>query len=310
MKQFMRDYFSFNRRERRGISVLLGILALLFFALAYMHSGEFIQGKNGTLEEVKFEQAEEIHVHFKKEKPEWNKTPTEEKKKRKPEYFYFDPNAISQEGLEKLGLSEKQSKTIVNYVSKGGKFRKKEDLKKIYSIRDEDYERLEHYVRIPEDSIKKVPKQSGETKEQNKITVSNKIKSGEYIELNGADTSTLIKLPCIGPSFARRIVAFRTRIGGFVSIDQLKEIFGFDDERFNCMSDRIEVDLSKIHKLNINTSTSDELKKHPYIRWNVAKLIESYRNQHGPYHSLDELKKLALIDEALFIRISPYLSIE
>lgn len=310
MKQFIRDYFSFNRRERSGILVLLGILAILLFTLSWLHSDEFMRANNSELEESRLAPAEQISSRFKNEKPAWKKEFVEEKRNSKPEYFFFDPNTLTQQGWEKLGLSEKQSKTISNYVSKGGRFRKKEDLKKIYSLHAEDYDRLEHYIRIPEDSTKKVGKKNFETKEQANPPVSSKLKPGQHLELNGADSLALLTLPCIGPSFAKRIISFRNRIGGFVSVDQLKEIFGFDDERFSCMSDRVEVDLSKIHKLNINSTTADELKKHPYIRWNIAKLIENYRKQHGPYHNLEELRKLELIDEALFNRITPYLSIE
>jgi len=306
----MRDYFSFNRRERRGISVLLGILALLLIALGYMHSGDFVQGRESVLEEAQLDQKEEIRDPIKKEQPHGTSENPEEKKKRLPEYFCFNPNTTSQENWERLGLSERQAKTIINYVSKGGKFRKKEDLKKIYSIHDQDYDRLEHYILIPEDSSKKAPKPFVDEKGQSKPLVSYKIKPGEHLELNGADSAALIRLPCIGPAFARRIIAYRTRIGGFVSTEQLKEIFGFDEERFNCLSDRVEVDPDKIHKLNINVASADELKKHPYIRWNVARLIESYRKQHGPYRKLEELRKLDLIDEVLFGRILPYLSLE
>ncbi len=325
MKQFLRDCFTFNRRERSGILVLLCILALLFFALAYMHSGEFVRSEDKGFEENILDtgghqqftgkaitRAGSDKATFDREE----KTAAEDKTKRVPQCFYFNPNELDQSGWEKLGLSEKLTKTILNYVSKGGKFRKKEDLKKIYGLRDEDFRRLENYIRIPEDSVRKTAytaytgNPNKVVKDQMPVRVSNKIQPGHHLELNSADSTELLMLPCVGPAFAKRILAYRSRIGGFVSTEQLKEIFGFDEERFSCLSDRVEVDLSKIHKLNINTATADELKKHPYIRWNVAKLIESYRKQHGPYHHLEELKNLALMDEALYTRMSPYLTLQ
>ena len=123
--------------------------------------------------------------------------------------FVFDPNKASNEELKKLGLSEKQTSTIKNFLNKGGSFKSKEDFRKIYGISNEQYNRLEPYIFISEDKI------------QRELIVENKY---EIIELNTASKTQLTKIKGIGDYTAKAIIDYRTKIGGFVSVNQLKEI--------------------------------------------------------------------------------------
>jgi DNA uptake protein ComE-like DNA-binding protein len=210
---------------------------------------------------------------------------------KKSGLFPFDPNNLPESDWLRLGLSEKQIKTIKNYEAKGGKFRKKEDVKKMYCISPELYASLEPYILVPADSSK--------TKHQKLL-----------VELNSADTTELNKLKGIGSYFARKIAEYRDRLGGFVKKEQLLEIYGFDKEKYDGLSDNISVDISKAKKININNANLGEMKMHPYIKYNLANLIVNYRKQHGNYKSVDGIKQLDLVNDELFAKLAPYLTVE
>ena len=307
MKQFIRDYFLFNRRERNGIFVLISILLLLI--LYFVFADVFF-----TEEKVDFSLFEkdiknfELQTTFDSLSNDSfkydNLKPTVSIKKCN-ERFYFNPNTLSEFEWKRMGLSDKQIRVIKNYENKGGRFRKKEDFKKMYCIPPNLYTALEPYIQIPIDSSKHLSNPAKEKTYFKNYKIENKI-----CELNDADTTELILLKGIGSSFAKRIINYRNKLGGYVKKEQLMEVYGFDKERYNLISQFIIADSLKIHKLNINYSPIEELKSHPYIKFNLANLIVNYRKQHGNYHSIEEVKKLNLMEEEIYNKLAPYLKIE
>jgi competence protein ComEA len=308
MKQFLRDYFSFNTKERNGIMVLLTALVVLLMYKSYLSSQDSPQKDGQEFREVS---VGEIHtdsaVAYYPAIRKGNSTPFKEPR-AKPDYFYFDPNTLEKAGWLKLGLSEKQSAILLNYVGKGGKFREKEDLRKIYGLKPEQEQDLEPFVRIRADSSKKKLVQAGDKHDFQHTTVSAKIKVGEKLELNGADSMALLRLPGIGPAFAHRILAYRERIGGFANARQLMEVFGMEEDRFNALSEIAVADSNAIRKININVVTVDELKNHPYFRWKLANQIVNYRKVHGMFRAVSDLSKLEQIDATLLNKLTPYIS--
>ncbi len=219
------------------------------------------------------------------------------------ELFPFDPNTILVEDWQRLGLNERTSKTIINYINKGGKFYKPEDLQKIWGMPDGFYERVKNYVQIT--TVQKNFPQYNDNnpayvREERKLSV---------ININETDTSALISLPGIGSKLSARIISFREKLGGFYAVEQIGETYGLPDSTFQKIKGRLQVDQNGIRKLNVNTATKDELKVHPYIRWNLANAIVEYRNQHGAFKSLEELKNIVLIDEVTFNKIVHYLNL-
>ncbi len=218
--------------------------------------------------------------------------------------FAFDPNTASFDDWQKLGLNAKTSRTITNYVSKGGRFYKPDDLLKIWGLPEGFYERVKGYVRI-----------AGTRKEHPQFEAGNKPayvreeRKPLVIAANDADTAALIVLPGIGSKLAARIINFREKLGGFYSVEQIGETYGLPDSTFQKIKGRLQVDGATLRKIAINTATKDELKAHPYIRWNLANAIVEYRNQHGAFKSLEELKNIVLIDDALLKKIAPYLEL-
>ena len=179
-----------------------------------------------------------------------------------------------------------------------GNFIKKEDLQKIWGLPDGFYDFVKDYISIrTSSSLEK--KYTGALNSETERKVWN-------IELNSADTIALVELPGIGSKLAQRIINFRDRLGGFYSIDQVGETYGLADSIFKKIKPYLHIN-GGVKKININTATRDELKLHPYIKWNLANILVEYRNQHGHYKSIEELKNISSIDATLFLKIAPYL---
>lgn len=213
------------------------------------------------------------------------------------QYFPFDPNLLGSEGWKKLGLTEKQIQVIINYRSKGGRFYRKEDLRKIYSLSSDDYTRLEPYISIAPEQPR--PGRSS--------AAANPDKQKEIVELNSADSAALVSLPGIGPAFASRILKYRNRLGGFYRVEQLLEVYGLDSAKYALLKDRVRIDAALLTKIRVNSASFSDLKRLPYLNYKQVNAIIQYRNQHGAYQSLADLQNIPILDEQILRKIAPYL---
>lgn len=134
--------------------------------------------------------------------------------------------------------------------------------------------------------------------------------STSLIDINSADTNVLLALPKMTSYCAEMIVKYRKKLGGYYSTKQLTEVWGMDSIIFKALSNKVRVDTSSVHKININTADIKQLAYHPYIKYNLAKAIVNYREQHGLFTSISGLHKMAAIDDSMYLRIIPYLTIE
>jgi len=200
----------------------------------------------------------------------------------------------------RLGFSEKQASQIAKFQAKGGKFFKKEDFKKLYCVSDETYSILEPYIQISHSE------KNYEKRENPNPTP----KYTHKLELNEVDSIDLLKVPGIGEKVASQIVSYRTKLGGFIRIDQLKEVFLIDDERFIKIEPYLYVNPANITKINVNEASISMLVKHPYIDYYLAKSIVTQRDKKGKYASLAEMKKALSIYDELYQKIIPYLTVE
>jgi competence protein ComEA len=198
-------------------------------------------------------------------------------------YFNFDPNTLDASGWKKLGFSNAQVQVIQNYLKRGGKFKERGDLKKVYSIRDEDYERVKEFIRIE--------------KATNQV----------FVELNTADSLALLQLTGIGPAFASRILKYRTVLGGYVDKSQVLGVYGMDEERYGKFERQVWVDTTKITGVAINEWDAKRLGRHPYIGFKVGEIIVRYRHQHGPFKEVDEIRNLGVIEEENLKKLIKYL---
>ena len=207
-----------------------------------------------------------------------------------PVMFTFNPNGLSAVKWRQLGLSDKQISTIKNYEAKGGHFYKAEDVKKIYAITAGDYARLKPYINIPEDTY-----------------TDNKLKLGVVVEINTADSARLTQIRGIGPAFAKRIVEYRNRLGGFLTKDQLKEVYGIDAEKYSGLEHQVSVNPSRITKIKINEVDFEGLRRFPYLTNKQTNAIIQYRKQHGNYQSITDMQNIVILDANILRKIEPYI---
>lgn len=217
------------------------------------------------------------------------------KKEVKPKFdlFEFDPNTISAEEWQRLGIKNRISSRIKKYLSKGGRFLKNEDLKKIYGLNTADYERLEPYIRIKQKSKKENTELKGKIK----------------IELNTASEKELKSLYGIGNYYAAQIVKYRKELGGFHNISQLMEIPKFRQETIEKIKDYIKIDLSQLRHININNITIKTLVAHPYFDYAKASLIVEYRKKNGEFKSINDLLENNLLLKKDYDKVKPYLKL-
>jgi len=223
------------------------------------------------------------------------------------ELFYFDPNTISVEDWKRLGIREKTANTIHNYTSKGGRFYKPEDIAKIWGLHEDEVKRLLPYVRIegkPASDNNKYPRW-----EKNKPYENPKYPPIS-VDVNNSDTAAFIALPGIGSKLAARIVAFREKLGGFYKVEQLAETYGLPDSTFQKIKNRLVIGSGNIKRLNINSATFDELKVHPYLRYNIANAIVQYRTQHGNFSAVNDIRKIMMITDEIYDKAAPYLTVK
>lgn len=244
-----------------------------------------------------------------------------EQSARNSEPFPFDPNTIEREDWLALGLSERQVDGIERYMSKGGRFRTKSDVSKLYALTPSDYERLQPFILLP-DSLpkkrykarepKKWPERTQYTATGERPEWKTERKPLRKVEVNTADSLALVALPGIGPSFAKGILGYRDRLGGFVSMDQLAEVYVLKDkpDALARMHELLELDTLMVQRIPINTCTVEELAEHPYARWKLAKPLIAYRAQHGPFNTVADIRGCVLIDDEAFRKLAPYLSVE
>lgn len=217
------------------------------------------------------------------------------------EKFSFDPNTASLGDLQRLGLSEKQASVIINYRQKGGRFRQPADIHKIWGISPALADNLEPFIHIKE------REQAGIVAEKRQQWAPAQVKT---VNINTADSLQFLSLPGIGPGFTSRIMKFRGRLGGFISVNQISEVYGLPDSVFQKIKPHLKCEGGMVKRININLANLDELGRHPYIRYPLAKLIVAYREQHGQFSGIEVLQKIMVLDDSTFNRFKPYISVD
>ena len=219
---------------------------------------------------------------------------------RHTEEFPFDPNTADSTQLLRLGLQPWQVRSIYRYRARGGVFRSKRDFAQLYGLTRKDYLRLEPYISISDDYLPASTLFPKEAHDSLRYPV--KLKDGEHIVLNTADTTQLMKVPGIGSYYAKEIVRHGKWIGGYVSVDQLDEIDGFPQSA----KKYFVVNRPTPQRLNINKLSLQELRRHPYINYYQAKAIVDYRRLHGDIKSLQDLRFSKDFPESAIKRLEPY----
>jgi competence protein ComEA len=308
-KNILRDYFTFTSGQRNGIFILCLLLFIsisspfIFSILKNNSPSDFTEFKAEIDSLEKFSKPTDSFSNESLALEELNN----EKKGQVSQItdvrlFPFDPNTATADDFKALGLRNGLIKIIINYRNKGGKFLMKDDFKKIYGLKKEEFDRLSSYINIPTAGKKKDDKPATYLASAGFHDVTS------VINLNAADSLQLVSLPGIGGVLSSRIIKFRKRLGGFYSVDQLRDVYGISPETFESIRKKIFADPNGINKMNLNNVTIDDMKLHPYFK-SIAGIIISYRDQHGTFKSLDELKNIEVISPEVYEKIAPYLTL-
>lgn len=231
--------------------------------------------------------------------------------------FTFNPNDATYDDFVRLGLSERIANNIVKYRKSGGKFKTPDDFSRIYGITDSMYEKLRPFIKIPQQQQKGKKDIKGAKSDKSHI-YNNRYerKRDNYnetlstVELNSADSAKLEALRGIGPVLAKRIVAYRDILGGYHSVEQLREINNMSDKTFADLYAQFEVDTTKIRKIDINDFKYKQLSSHPYLPLAQLNSIMNYKRLMGKFSAVDDLLKYKLVDSVTFEKLSPYLEVK
>ncbi len=298
-------FFAMTEQERRGFLALLFVIFLIsLFPFAY---SIFWREPPATAPAIAWILD---HNHVGSDADAFATDPTIDRatdattpginRKAKGALFFFDPNNLPAERWRALGFSDKQIAVIKNYEAKGGKFYRPEDVAKIYVISAEQFSKIAPYLQFPEKPSKSLPEKQY-AREQHATALL-------QLDLNQADTSALVRLNGIGPVLSARIVKFRDNLGGFHTVEQLKEVYGLSTETYEHIKAQLLVAQPRIKQLAINRLSEEELAAHPYISYKVARLIVRYREQHGNFDYLADLRNIYTLDADFLRKIGPYLN--
>lgn len=312
-----KDWFVFSKKERTIIVALTVLLAgCLAFAAFYQTKTELpvIENLDEKIAQLSLGSGDSAGFH---KLSGGSNTGSFISDNLSAELFYFDPNTLDEAGFVRLGLREKTVHTIMNYRSKGGHFYKPDDLRKIYGLKEEEGNRLVPYVKISSQNNHEFhDKYAGDNQ-----FAYHKSKP-QIIDINTASAEQWQSLPAIGEVLSSRIVKYRDKIGGFASVSDVKKVYGISDSAYNVILPYLSFSGKKVseqttipvksssQKININKATAAELKANPDIPSDIAEAIVIYRKQHGNYTSVEDIKKIVFINDAMYQKMAPFLTVE
>ncbi len=302
-------YFQPSSSERRGIIVLCFILVLAVVVVWLLPNDRGGQSGNPN---ARSGSANRYYAQ-----PE-----------REVETFPFDPNTADSTTLLRLGLPPGMVRGIYKYRSMGYTYSEPSDFSRVPGMTNEMWERLEPYIQIdrrfqrvqpapygksrmrsayasPSSSHSSSPSASlpAETRSRDTVRFPVKLQPGYTVELNTSDTSALKKIPGVGSYYARKIVDYRKRLGGFADFSQLEEIDGIPEG----IEQYLTLNAASIKKIDVNHATKNQLVRHPYLRVYRASAIWDYRHKYGNLTGLDDLRGLPDFSDEDIRRLAPYL---
>lgn len=305
-----KELFDFSKGEQMAI-VLLLILLLLIIGINFL---PISAPSNPIFSESQLDSILSLHRSAQAQQEELRQQKFDA---ANPDYsvasdrlkpFNFNPNKLPDADWKKLGLQDYQIRNIKNYEQKGGRFFRKEDLKKIYTITATEYEILEPYIVIPAYSNVQLAKSS--MKSENvvrKATETRKPRTIREIELNHADSLDLIQLPQVGPWFAHRILKYRRILGGYSHYNQLLEVYGMEKERLDKFVGYLTIDTTKIEPLRINYIEFKMAVRHPYFSYGLTKAVFNYRERKGMITNWETMQQLVPKGDSLSVYLPKYL---
>ena len=288
----LRKWFSFSKGERVAIVTILALILVLILACLFRPSRKSLSDASLhnldsllALRQAAIEQQQQQQAEKPQEVAELHPFP-------------FNPNTITEEEWLQMGLTDRQVRNIMNYKAKGGKFYSKNDLGKLYTISEEEFAQLEPFIVLPEVSRSKNTKSSEQSgvstlrQAQGSTTAKSEKKAIPIVDLNTVDSVTLVELPQIGGYMASRILEFRDKLGGFVDLEQLRDVKGMDEARFTTIRPYIKIGEAETLKIDVNRADFKTLVHHPYLSYEQVKRIFNQREKRGMIKNWTQLEAL------------------
>ena len=295
--KWIKPFFTFSNSDRNGIIILMVSIFLIVV-------GSSIIKKFGAEENFKINHAQIDMIQFPVEAKDSSNYDSSENEHDKQilnsednsesptvELHSFNPNVFNENDWLQFDTPEKTIHTIQHYLQKGGKFKSSDDLKKIYGLSDLLIATIQPFIVFDSES----PDHSVNVIQQEKL------------DLNLADSASIDGLKGVSNYTASKIIKYRNRLGGFISVNQLYEIKGIKPEFLQPVLNQVEVISPLQHFVQINLATQEDLSKHPYLNYIIANNIINYRNQHGVFKNENDLMKIELMTDSLLKKIGPYI---
>jgi DNA uptake protein ComE-like DNA-binding protein len=221
--------------------------------------------------------------------------------------FLFTPPQATSHPTGEPDMKNKIKETTSNEVDKtkeetGGNYARTSNRKPARNFSSQQDKPAEKRTYYP--SAEKSPAPPKQTN----YPLTEKFAEGTVIELNESDTIQLMKIPGVGPAFAKRIAGYRNLLGGFYRLEQLQEVYGMYEELYEKITPYLRVDSNRVTFIPVNTASLDKLKSHPYINFYQAKAIIEMRKKKGKLNTISELILLEEFTEEDMNRIRCYLS--
>ncbi|MCE2683181.1 MAG: ComEA family DNA-binding protein [Flavobacteriia bacterium] len=285
------DDLYISKRNRQGVYVLIGICLIVVFIPRLIDSF--------TPEQTILIESEEI-AQLKKafrEKEVNNIRISDHQRRFRVPPMKFNPNDYSLKEWMYLGLTKKQANVVLKFTKHG--IQSNEELSRIFVISESLFQLIKDSTVYPT-TVLFSRLQNSEASKKEKF---------KPIEINAASQSDIESIPGIGPFYAKNILRYRDRLGGFVRKEQLLEVWKMEEIKYLEIKEFIVVDPQSVNKIKLNTASADELKSHPYLNWNIANSLIKIRERKGGFKSVEEIKESLLVDEDLFNKLNPYVSL-
>ena len=259
LKRFFAEITDFSKKE------IIFVLSVVFFVVAIKIGAYFYTNQTKTFTYQVIERPKFNYQDYddNKNTSHYDKKTYSNNRWDKSNLFDFDPNTIDEQGLLKLGFSPKVAKIFINYRNKGGRFKTKEDVSKVFGVSPKLYQHIENYIIINPKNIS--------TTAHSKPTFENTV-----IDINKANVAQLKSLNGIGNYYAQKVVETREKIGSYVNVEQFRFICRMPDSTFDKIKSRIAFSNLEIKKININKASKEVLESHPFIaKWQVEDILKN-----------------------------------
>lgn len=321
MKKVLKDFFTFEKRGQKGLFVLVLILSTQLLVLWLLNFYNPLKNTSPNLIMVDPSLLDSLE----NQKYQYHETKAEEafnedivtfhSYKNEVQRFKFNPNTIDENGWIKLGINKNQIRVITKYLQHGGHFDYPSEVLKIKAVPISVWNELIPYIELEAKtsslqnsmSLKDSINPSLVDKEKSKEERLTTFRKNLNFEFNTCNRFNLQQLNLIDSVTIDKIIRYKKGLGGFVSLAQLYEMEGIDTTNFSLLKTHLTLDLMSIKTININNCSVSQLSKHPYLSYNVATALVNYRNAHGKYTQISDLKKCMAMNDQLLKKITPYL---